>query len=107
MINFEQRLSTARPGLAHGSRNAATNCTDRLDLIHQGYNNLPVNRSRVAALSVLYGLAHAADRQVIYRIGGDPLVFSVDHGHFFPNGPNWTVADLERDADGAIDQDVA
>ena len=23
------------------------------------------------------------------------IVFSVDHGHFFPGGPNWTIASLQ------------
>ena len=62
-----------------------------------------MNRPRVAALAVLYGLALASDHQVIYRLAGEPLVFSVDHGHFFHGGPNWTVQGLANGPPAQID----
>lgn len=52
------------------------------------------NRQRFAALAVLYGWIPAGDHQLIYRQTAPHLVFSVDHGHFFPGGPNWTVSGL-------------
>ena len=75
-----------------------------MDFTHGGYCNLPINRPRLASLAVLYGLALAADHQVIYRLDGEQLVFSVDHGHFFPNGPYWSIASLEGALNGTVDQ---
>jgi hypothetical protein len=106
LIAIERRLEKVAVNLAHGSLNAATSCTDRLDFDHGGYCRQPINRSRVAGLAVFYGLAVAQDHQVIYRLSGDPLVFSVDHGHFFPHGPNWRPEHLDAVAGGAIDLKV-
>lgn len=104
--NAEPRLSSACTGPAHGSKNAALNCTNRMPLDHAGHNNLPMNRRRVACIAVLYGLAMASDHQVIYRLSGDPLVYSVDHGHFFPGGPMWSAAQLAGAPVGEIDRQV-
>ena len=35
------------------------------------------------------------------------LVYSVDHGHFFPGGPNWTVPQLQGAGPPALHQDLA
>jgi hypothetical protein len=57
-------------------------------------HDVPDNRPRFAALAVLYGWIPAGDAQLIYRQTVSHLVYSVDHGHFFPGGPNWTLAGL-------------
>ena len=103
LIEAEFRLETACEGQAHGSRNASTNCSGRLSFTHESYTRLSMNRSRVADLAVLYGLALANDHQVIYQMGGDPIVFSVDHGHFLPGGPCWSAASLSGAGAGALD----
>jgi hypothetical protein len=77
-------------GIAHGSRFIA-NTTDRDVISHV---NEPVNRTRFARLAVLYGWAHGGDHQFIYEKTPPPRVYSHDHGHFFPGGPNWTAASL-------------
>jgi len=52
------------------------------------------NRSRFALLAVLYGWVYANDIQLIFQKNPPRLVYSVDHGHFFPGGPDWTERDL-------------
>jgi hypothetical protein len=103
LIAIERRLSKACPGLAHGSRNASKNTTNRMDFAHGDYYKLPINRPRMASLAVLYGFALASDHQVIFQVGGESLVFSVDHGHFFPGGPAWTAAGLAGAAPAVVD----
>lgn len=43
---------------------------------------------------VLYSWIKANDNQLIYKKLKPHLAYSVDHGHFFPNGPNWTIETL-------------
>ena len=106
LIAVAPRLQNACPGLAHGSRNASRNCTGKASVTDFGHFNLPFNRPRFAGLAVLYGLSLASDHQVIYRMDGEPVVFSVDHGHFLPNGPNWTAAACSARHDGVLDPHV-
>ena len=61
------------------------------------------NRSRFAALQVLYSWVQASDHQFIYDTSPPNLVYSYDHGEFFPGGPNWTVDSLRAAADPALD----
>lgn len=103
LIQIEQRLASACPGAAHGSKNVSNNCTGKLSITHGEYHKLPMNRSRVASLAILYGLAFASDHQVIVPLGGDPLLFSVDHGHFFWGGPAWNAAGLASAPVAAVD----
>lgn len=80
-------------GVAHGSRLIPrTSNAERLL-----YFEVPENRSRFAALSLLYGWPQAEeDHQFIYGIEPPHLVYSVDHGDFFPRGPGWSLASLRR-----------
>jgi hypothetical protein len=107
LITADSRLANACNGLAHGSRNASTNCTGRTNFMYGPRFRLPANRPRLASLAVLYGLAVARDHQVIFSMEPDsPLVFSVDHGNFLPGGPTWSARDLlnseAADLDGAV-----
>lgn len=77
-------------GLAHGSKRIP-NCSEREWLKHYDED---VNRSRFAALAVLYGWTAAADQQLIYHEIPPPYVYSVDHGFFFGSGPSWTESTL-------------
>jgi hypothetical protein len=48
-------------------------------------HDLPENRSRFARLAILYGWLQAKDRQFLYRKLNPKLVYSHDHGTFFPS----------------------
>ncbi len=86
-------------GIAHGTL-FIENITDRMAL---GHTNIPENRSRFAGLCVLYSLAGASDHQLFYSTKAPQLVYSLDHGHFFPGGPNWTVATLQAAGPAVVD----
>ncbi len=88
LINGNPELSHFHAGDAHGTR-LITGCTDRIDNIAvDEKENIP----RFASLSILFGWMQGADVQFIYSTSSPKLVHSVDHGHFFPNGPPWTPA---------------
>lgn len=57
----------------------------------------PENRFRYALLAVLYGWVEASDHQFLLADNPPRLVYSVDHGEFFPNGAKWSVQDLLTD----------
>jgi hypothetical protein len=97
---IEPNLSHIGQGLCHGSR-WSPNCTNR-ECIQ--YTTEPQNRSRFTLLAVLYSWVHAGDHQFIYRTQPPNLVYSVDHGHFFPGGPNWVANNLAVPPVTAIDR---
>jgi HipA-like kinase len=90
LVRSEPQMAHFSPGLAHGSA-YSDNHTDKAWVSH---TTCPDNRERFAYLAVLYGWAAAGDRQLIYSNTPPHLVLSVDHGHFFPGGPNWSVPHL-------------
>ncbi len=90
LIQNEPQMAGIPPGTAHGSE-WVRNTSDKEWL---SYTNEPYNRSRFAHLALLYGWLCARDHQLIYSIYDPHLVHSVDHGHFFPGGPNWTAQQL-------------
>jgi hypothetical protein len=101
LIDVPAELIAANPdmrhipaGLAHGSQSLYPDCTERLNL-EAHLLRLPANRSRLALLAVLYGWVKAGDHQFLYRKSRPELVYSVDHGHFFPGGPEWTLEGLQ------------
>jgi hypothetical protein len=87
-----QMVDFAQGRLAHGSRDAGEPCSDRMGLQH-GF--AVENRARFAALCVLYSWCLSSDQQVIYGNAFPNLVYSVDHGHFFAGGPQWTIPTLQ------------
>lgn len=87
----DPEFSYLTPGTAHGVI-FIPDCSDDREPVQ--YIKQPENRSRFALLAVLYGWVKAHDQQFIYKTARPNLVFSVDHGHFFPSGPNWTIATL-------------
>jgi hypothetical protein len=91
LIKYESNLAHFVPGICHGNL-FERNCSDRAWI---AYTDKQENRSRFALLSVLYGWAYAGDHQLIYSNAPPHLVYSVDHGHFFPGGPNWCEIDLQ------------
>jgi hypothetical protein len=91
LIDLNPDMNHFHAGAAHGSRSIA-NVSERINDI--SHSQQPENRPRFAALAVFHGWLLAGDRQFLY--GNEPpnLVYSVDHGHFFPGGPNWTTGSL-------------
>ena len=90
LIAAVPEMSHMQPGVAHGSR-LLMGCMDARAL--RFFND--ENRSRYAALHVLYSWADSNDEQVLYQMGSPVLVYSHDHGHFFPGGPDWSVDSLD------------
>lgn len=89
LLDITPDLAHMPAGLAHGTH-LIPNCIDARDLPYLNAENRP----RYAALSVLYSWVEANDHQVLFQIGSPVLVYSHDHGHFFPSGPDWTEATL-------------
>ncbi len=79
-------------GIAHATL-WIPGCTEREGLTHVAH---PYNHRRFALLAALYSWAVAGDHQCIYSKGEPYEVYSVDHGHFFPGGPNWTLDSLNQ-----------
>lgn len=107
LVNVPQELIAAQaeladfvPGLTHGSRYMANTSTTRQGIAHV---TVPENRVRFAALAYLYGLACVqCDHQFFYQ-DGSHYVWSFDHGHAFPGGPNWSIASLQAAPDAVPD----
>jgi hypothetical protein len=77
--------------IAHGSL-FIPNCQDSWELIA---TSEPENRLRIVLLATLYGWLVASDHQFLFTNTPPRLIYSVDHGHFFPNPPNWQIKDLQ------------
>lgn len=77
--------------IAHGSL-FIPNCQDSWVLIA---TSEPENRLRLVLLAILYGWLVASDHQFLFTNTPPRLIYSVDHGHFFPNPPNWQAKDLQ------------
>jgi hypothetical protein len=78
------------PGVSHGST-WVPGCSNQGPV---GHTDAEGNNERFAILAVMYGWMKASDHQFIYATASPHIVHSVDHGHFFAGGPNWTVASL-------------
>jgi hypothetical protein len=78
------------PGLAHGCR-FIPDCVGAMQITHI---NEPVNRERYARLALFYGWIVAKYHQFIYQAKAPHVVYSCDHGEFFPCGPDWTEESL-------------
>jgi hypothetical protein len=91
LVVVERELEHIPPGIAHGCR-WIPGCTEREGIAHR---DIPENRTRFARLAIVYGWVLANDHQFIYQNQPPHLVHSVDHGHFFPGGPEWRVKNLQ------------
>jgi len=98
IIKENPTIQYMQSGLSHGS------------LYMEGYSgrkviehtDVPENKSRFAKLAVLYSWIMASDRQIIYE-EDSKLAISVDHGHFFPGGPNWQASNLQNNHQVTLD----
>jgi len=100
LIKTQNEMSHMPPGVSHGSP-WVSDCSDRDN--HVKHTDLPENKPRFTALAVLYSWVHGNDKQWIYSNNSPYLVYSVDHGHFFPGGPEWKVNDLKNNLNVQID----
>lgn len=92
LIDVEPQLANMPSGICHGSLWLA-DCSERLSFAHA---NVGENRHRFAGLAILYSwMGCWTDHQFIYKKTSPQHVYSVDHGHFFPSGPHWTIATLQ------------
>jgi hypothetical protein len=82
LIANQPEMSHLMAGIAHGSQ-FVENVTERAGFEHA---NVLENRPRFALLAVLFGWIGAQDHQFVYSKTAPQLVYSVDHGHFFPGG---------------------
>ena len=89
LINLQPDLATWVPGLAHGTL-FESSCSETRQGIRAA--NVPENRRRFAKLVALFTWTMAQDHQLYYAATQPELVFSFDHGHFLPGGPNLSIA---------------
>ncbi|MBR8828982.1 MAG: hypothetical protein DSM107014_13965 [Gomphosphaeria aponina SAG 52.96 = DSM 107014] len=54
-------------------------------------------------LATLYGWTNANDHQFLFKKTPPRLIYSVDHGHFFPNPPHWSLDDLLKSSPACLD----
>lgn len=57
------------------------------------------NACRHVAILALYDWCWGNDAQWLYSAPRDHAVYSHDHGHYFPGGPNWTTEKLQATVD--------
>ncbi|MBA3528939.1 MAG: hypothetical protein H0T91_06480 [Propionibacteriaceae bacterium] len=58
--------------------------------------DVAANPHRFALLATLYGWCGADDHQFFYSLDPPELVYSFDHGHFFPGEPLWSPEALNE-----------
>lgn len=106
-VNISSDLIASSPVIAYMLPGTA-HSTERVPDVSERINSLsfcdvPENLPRYSALSVLFGWVGATgDRQFIFGNKPPNLVHSVDHGHFFPGGPNWTQNSLASFRDAPV-----
>jgi hypothetical protein len=98
LLDLEPEFSYLATGIAHATK-FIPNCSD--DHGEFLFANSSANHSRFASLAVLYGWIYADDHQFLCENQSPRLVYSVDHGHFFVGGPDWTSEHLSIYVDPA------
>jgi hypothetical protein len=82
-------------GLASGSRHVE-GVLEHRDLVHLEDDD---NRARHAGVFALYDWCWGSDDQWLYSSIEDSKIYSHDHGHYLPGGPDWTVQQLVSHVD--------
>ena len=83
------------PGFAHGSL-AIDSALELRVLVHRDKDE---NARRHAGVYALHDWCWGNDTQWLYAAENEYQVFSHDHGHFLPGGPNWTRGALTTHVD--------
>lgn len=109
LVNFSSELISISPelqhmpvGLAHGLE-FKDGYSDKVGGVQ--YQD-GINLEAYKVLAVLYGWVLCGDRQFIFELQPPYGLLSVDHGHFFPNGPNWTVEALKQVGAAVFENDI-
>lgn len=92
LIQLTPDMAHMRPGISHGSI-VLEDHTAKAGFQHLDQSE---NRARFACLAVFFGWMGGSDQQFIYQKQAPCLVSSVDHGHFFHGGPDWTNDSLKQ-----------
>jgi hypothetical protein len=79
------------PGFGHASLEVETAQEVRGAPSRPGEDD---NRRRQAGLAAVYDLCWGADEQYLHAVSDDWKIYSHDHGHYFPGGPQWTQDSL-------------
>lgn len=82
-------------GIAHTSLDVSRAVFSRT-LLHRSDDD---NEVRQAFLAAVNDWCWGGDLQWLYDAGDEHRMFSHDHGHFFPSGPNWTAESLRESVD--------
>jgi hypothetical protein len=93
LIDMSPEYADILAGIAH-STEFIKDCSDDRELFL--HTKETTNRERFALLCILYSWVHARDHQFIYNKIKPNLVHSVDHGHFFVGGSDWTIERLTQ-----------
>lgn len=100
LIAAEPKAAHVLPGVGHAFDVIA-------DVVDVGTQfNPPTEKTRrtAARLAVFYGWALGGNQQLLRKTEADGDVFTVDHGHFLPNGPAWNATGLTTAGDPALDR---
>jgi hypothetical protein len=98
-LRVDPTVAAMGAGLAHATL-FIENITDKIGIANI---DVPENRARFARLCGLYSLCGAGDPQLFYSTISPQVVYSLDHGHFFPQGPGWSAASLAAAPPALID----
>jgi len=99
----QQGMGHCQAATSHGSE-LIKDVSERIDQFQHVADD--DNKNRFKLLGVLHAWIGFSDRQFLYEISDPFRVSAVDHGHFFPNGPNWTLASLANAAAPAVAADL-
>jgi hypothetical protein len=94
VANVPDELIAATPALSRYQGKPAHGCTFVNGLIEVrgiAHENHPKNRARYASLFVLYSWTVAADHQFLHEVPPPHVIYSHDHGLFFPGMHGWNV----------------
>jgi hypothetical protein len=83
------------PGFAHGSR-AVSGVQEASRLLYVDRDD---NAVRHAGVFALYDWCFGSDPQWLYAEPEERRLYSHDHGHYLPNGPNWSIDTLRAHVD--------
>jgi hypothetical protein len=87
--------ATLKAGLAHASRDV-----EDAQLLHAlEYRQQDDNRRRHAGVFAIYDWCWGGDDQWLYCHTEDQKLYSHDHGHYLPGGPNWSEDTLTAHVD--------